>query len=402
MAAFRRIHGRGPSEEILLHLPRRGWQNAERKVGPVNPILRERVRGRLRLALLLLGAALSTACSSGRDETLEASRWLEESRLASWKPLLLPVGPDEEIEIRLTAPLEESRLSVSGDEIRMTHLAPGRWRLHGLRPGRRYEYRLTGPGRATGCFDFVTADELGRPVRVAALGDSRDGAGVHVSLMKRFMSWKPSLVLHTGDLLGDGSSRARWEEAIDWIAPVTAAVPYVLARGNHEKSHALWAERFSPDGASEHWSFLHGCLRILVLSTEQAADGTQKAFLESLKKDADRWTLVVFHQGFFNMGHHSSAEKHRALWMPLFDSIGVDLVLSGHEHGYGRRKDGKMTLVVTGGGGAPPYRDLRNTGGWSTVAAKHHVLLLEAIPAKLQGTAVAADGSIIDRFTLTR
>ena len=50
------------------------------------------------------------------------------------------------------------------------------------------------------------------------------------------------------------------------------------------------------------------------------------------------WKFVVYHHPAFNVGNEHYEVQHMRVLAPLFESRGVDIVLSGHEHTYQRAR----------------------------------------------------------------
>lgn len=80
------------------------------------------------------------------------------------------------------------------------------------------------------------------------------------------------------------------------------------------------------------------------------------------------------------------------------------MVLSGHDHNYQRIFQRNMTYIVTGGGG----RDLYPVGACPPGTTEplvandtdHHFLVLTIKPGSIGVEAIAADGTLIDSFTV--
>ena len=87
--------------------------------------------------------------------------------------------------------------------------------------------------------------------------------------------------------------------------------------------------------------------------------------------------------------------------LPILRRHRVDLVLAGHEHHYERfRPIGGVTVVVSGGGGAP----LTRAYGQPATAFRrsvHHFLHFQISSARLEMRAISIDGEVIDRLELS-
>jgi 3',5'-cyclic AMP phosphodiesterase CpdA len=92
----------------------------------------------------------------------------------------------------------------------------------------------------------------------------------------------------------------------------------------------------------QYYSFNYGNAHFVALSTELNEGGEieQLRFLKSdllmtkANKNID-WTIVFFHRPFYS-ANAADITNMRRTYHPLFDKLGVDLVLQGHSHNYQR------------------------------------------------------------------
>jgi hypothetical protein len=84
-----------------------------------------------------------------------------------------------------------------------------------------------------------------------------------------------------------------------------------------------------------------------------------KWWQSELKRSKAPWKVTLMHHGPYDSikGHYKGG--HADVRFP-YDELGVDLVISGHEHAYERLFDGKTHYIVQGigGGGMRPLVDL--------------------------------------------
>jgi hypothetical protein len=120
--------------------------------------------------------------------------------------------------------------------------------------------------------------------------------------------------------------------------------------------------------------------------------------------ESSPWTVVVFHQPPFSPGteHGSSLDLRAALARRLSDA-GVDLVINGHEHLYGRAAVDGVTYVVTGGGG----RDLTPCVDplpepYAACRSVHEFVEFEATRGRLVMTAHTSDGATIESHRIPK
>ncbi len=104
-------------------------------------------------------------------------------------------------------------------------------------------------------------------------------------------------------------------------------------------------------GSEEFYSIDNGNLHLIMLDSETVGRGTHSDMTlwlkEDLKANTKPWVIVAFHTPPYTDGGHNSDNSYdsggrmkdmRENFVPIFDKFGVDLVLSGHSHGYERSK----------------------------------------------------------------
>jgi hypothetical protein len=147
-----------------------------------------------------------------------------------------------------------------------------------------------------------------------------------------------------------------------------------------------------------------GDTQLFLLDSNSVSD-RQTAWLEQELADSTAtWKIAVLHHPPYTCGGHSGNGTVVRQWVPLFESYGVQLVVSGHDHNYQRfaARDG-VTYVVHGGGGAGLYR-LR--GCLSSYprrvrARKEHGFLYVTVGSeRLNVSAVDLRGRTTDSFSL--
>lgn len=166
--------------------------------------------------------------------------------------------------------------------------------------------------------------------------------------------------------------------------------------GNHDvagdsTSKVLGAERFYRWRAEQ--------LDFFMLDSNQAANPAQAEWLEGqLRVSSAPVKVAVFHHSPYTVGLHENNQDVRRLWVPLFERFGVDLVLTGHNHGYEHSMVNGIHYVVTGGGGARTYPCVETESWLLRCLPVNHFLLVEAVGSRLTITALDSKGEIIDTF----
>jgi predicted phosphodiesterase len=237
-------------------------------------------------------------------------------------------------------------------------------------------------------------------------------------------------VIHAGDLVNTGESDEQWGEWFGAGGWINGMVPQVPVVGNHEYGRltrtdprqlsALWRPQFAlpedgPEGLAETaYSFDFQGARIIVLnSNEDTRLADQAAWLEArLKEPRPRWTIVTFHHPVFSVANDRDNPKIRDAWKPLFEKYGVDLVLTGHDHTYGRgenlidgasrREEGGPVYVVSVSG--PKMYEVGKGRTWATRTGAN-VQLFQVItvsPQAIKFEARTVTGQLFDAFDITR
>lgn len=250
----------------------------------------------------------------------------------------------------------------------------------GLHRGRAYTYRVEvsasdGDKAVAGPFTFQTMPAAPAPVRFAVYGDMRyPGHAAHRTVVEGLVREAPPIVFNTGDLTDLGSEESNWQKYFEITAPLGAITPVVPALGNHDGEHRglgaviAWELFGVParDGATPPpgWTSLdYGGVHFVILSTNDMGNMAQRDWLRAdLARARDNHARAIFafcHEGPWSHGIHGNSEVMGRVYAPILAAARVDVLFSGHDHiyerGVGTTPSGKLTYVVTGGGGAPLY-----------------------------------------------
>ena len=291
------------------------------------------------------------------------------------------------------------------------HSAPaGRYQyeahLLGLLPNTRYFYaiydgdqRLTEPDPS---YFFVTQPVRGqaKPTRIWVVGDSGTGRETQYSVHNAMTNFvlrdrRPiDFYIHVGDMAylrgRDQEFQSRFFEAYEPTLRNTVCWP---AMGNHEGGTSKGTNGVGPyfdayvlptrgeagglaSGSEAYYSFDYGRTHFICLDSHDLDRKPTGLMARWLKMDLERtkadWLVAYFHHPPYTKGsHNSDREKQliemRTHIMPILESGGVDLVLTGHSHIYERSMlmDGAYAtptvaegVIFDDGEGSPknPYR----------------------------------------------
>jgi hypothetical protein len=331
--------------------------------------------------------------------------------------------------VRYWGPAEEPKVA--------TEAEPGfvhRVSLSSLEPGTVYEYEVLQDDRVlTETYRFRTDPGRDGTIRAAVIGDSGSANANQLAVASLVQSRRPDVFLHTGDLVYVGSFEYAVFTMYKEVYPNTCFYPIP---GNHDLGFQLpqdfaFPRSISPEGAV-YYSFDSGSAHFAALdSTEwhEEARDEQLTWLRSDLADAKeagaRWLVVYFHYTVYTIGAYAGSGADlgpRDSIPPIADELGVDLVLTGHDHNYqqthplraGAVVDGWQApdyvsprgtiYVVTGGGGGVLYgrRGGPDTERVRRFESAHHAVELDISPATLVVRALGVEGETIDEFSIRK
>src|SRR3954470_19086888 len=250
--------------------------------------------------------------------------------------------------------------------------------------------------------------------RFAAYGDTRDGHEAHRQIVADVLSFHPSLVLQTGDLVHHGDAADEWRIFDDITGDMRRQVPYYPARGNHDVGREGYYEQRVTQpvlsGNKLYYSFEKENLHFVAIDTQQEVgpESEQGRWLEAdlaQAQAAGRFIIPFFHKAIYSIGPHAvegDVLTLKPILHPLFQRHGVRLVFEGHDHVYYRTVRDGITYVVTGGGGAPLYDGAHPELGLpqDVFAKVNHFCMVDVYADRVEVTAYRDDRSQLDRFAV--
>ncbi len=260
-----------------------------------------------------------------------------------------------------------------------------------LKSATTYRYRITDGANGVGKTGVMTTpvSKAGETFRFGFLTDPQavDAAGYipFRGALRRLLGQAPdmSFLIIGGDIVDNGAKTSQWwgfyETAASWLD----SLPWLAVPGNHEyKEDAALAgykafvgmPATGPSGMGERsYTVQNGDARFYMLDTQDDLDA-QLAWLRAERNASDAvWHIVVMHRGIYGGFYDESG--YRAKAAPVFDELGIDLVLSGHDHTWQRTtmkdgqqvKPGEGTTYITGGSAGAKFYDAP-ARAWSQVS----------------------------------
>ncbi|MCB9478028.1 MAG: metallophosphoesterase family protein, partial [Deltaproteobacteria bacterium] len=286
--------------------------------------------------------------------------------------------------------------------------------LTGLAPGTSYNYRADSCGVKSSTADFSTAPVWGTPFKFAVIGDTQDHPEVHTQVAAAALDWRPNILLHVGDLVGDGWRKGDYDT--EYFTPAadllqrTTVFPSV---GNHDANSPYYFDSFHYPGNGKwgYYSFTYSNVFFIALNTTwlyYPGSHQYRWLIEQLESDAAAdadWVIVYAHHPPYCEGW----EGYDGEWMvrqflvPVFEDYGIDFYFSGHTHDYERGNLNGVNYIISGGGGGSlddvQVRDYEHVTVWAGV---HHFTGVTVDGKTLTLKAYDLDDKEIDSYTITK
>ena len=262
------------------------------------------------------------------------------------------------------------------------------------------------------CLAFVLTGSSAAQTQIAflAVGDYGIGGSGELAAglrMKRYETRHPANMLVTlgdNDYLGSPALfRANWQKAFGWARRSGLRVSGVL--GNHDYELGRGGYELKTLGMpGRYYTRRLGDVQLFFLDSNAITTRQTRWFEQQLAGSTATWKIALFHHPPYTCGGHAGDADVVRSWVPLFESYGVQLVLSGHDHNYQRfAAQNGVTYVVDGGGAAGLYRPHGCPGSYPPrVRARyeHGFLYVSAADDRLDVSAVNMRGRVSDHFSL--
>lgn len=262
--------------------------------------------------------------------------------------------------------------------------------LKNLKSGTEYVYRVGDTNGYSEKGAFKTAE---RDLKSFTFINITDTQGVTVgdyakwkNILDKALEKFPSarFLVHTGDMVDNGDKTNQWDNFTGAVKSELMDLPIVPVVGNHDVLNKNltnynakdFTDRFdlpveqdtgAPDGTV--YSFDYGNAHIAVMNTQCGSDNFKKQgdwLRKDMAKTKKAWKVVALHRGPYGATYDTT--DIRQAWVPVFDELGIDLVLQGHDHNYVRSyplkkgavvEPGKGTIYMVGNSGGVKFYPLK-------------------------------------------
>ncbi len=234
-----------------------------------------------------------------------------------------------------------------------------------LEENTKYVYRVVNGDTISQIYDFTTKDFdgsynfiLAGDPQIGASGNAaNDTSGWAKTLTDSVERFDPNFILSAGDQVNTASNESQYSGYLEH--EVLTTVPQATTVGNHDSGSNAYGQHFNlpnetgkgaTSAGSDYWYVYNNTL-FMDINTNNTSTAEHKAFMEEAiaANPNIRWKVVVFHHSVYSVASHAvenSILQRREELTPVFDKLGIDVVLMGHDHVYVRSNIMKGMQVV--------------------------------------------------------
>jgi hypothetical protein len=285
--------------------------------------------------------------------------------------------------------------------------------LRGLQPGKTYYYQAF-PGEA-GKGSFKTAPSSAADFEFVVYGDTRTRHDVHRAVISAVLKYAhPDFIMHTGDLVAEGSDTSLWPIFFDVERELLRVAPIFPALGNHERNARNYYDFMD---AQAYYSFNWGSAHFTVINSDIENAGSTKAEKDAFWLEQTRWLeadlqdaqsadfrfLFAHHPPITAVRRRQGENAQMTALEPMLEKYKVSAGFFGHDHNYQHYLKNGVHYFTTGGGGAPLYDvDLPPDGITKKVESTENFIDVKVTAGKAHLEAFKPNGDTVEISDLTK
>lgn len=269
---------------------------------------------------------------------------------------------------------------------------------------------------------FAQDSTLKPPVIFAVMGDTGSGDEAQRAVAQQMVKQRQLKPFEFVIMLGDNIYEKGEKEKIGshfeepYKELLDAGVKFYASLGNHDIIKGLEFQTNYKNfnmGGRRYYNFTKGTkegseslLEFFALDTNEL-DNAQLGWLDqSLKASTARWKIAFCHHSIYSSARmHRPYVKLREQLEPLYVKYGVNAVFAGHSHCYERVKPQKGVHYFTeGASGEIKKRTLDRKSPLMAFGedSVNSFLIVQVTENAMTVEAIAADGKLIDSYTIKR
>ncbi len=269
-------------------------------------------------------------------------------------------------------------------------------------------------------FGFAQDSTTKAPIIFAVMGDTGSGDEAQLAVAQQMVKQRQQKPFDFVIMLGDNIYEKGEAEKIGshfeepYKDLLSAGVKFYASLGNHDIIKGLEFQTNYKNfnmGGRRYYNFGKGAkengeslLEFFALDTN-VMDDKQLGWLdESLKASKARWKIAFCHHSIYSSARmHRPYKKLREQLEPLYVKYGVNAVFAGHSHCYERVKPQQGVHYFTeGASGEIKKRTLDRKSPLMAFGedSVNSFLIVQVTETEMKVEAIAADGRLIDSYTI--
>lgn len=264
---------------------------------------------------------------------------------------------------------------------------------------------------------LFAADANKKPLRFVVLGDWGSGDREEYELAKKMFEFHKQspfeFVLTVGDNIYPNGCSSRFIKHFEkpFEDMIRAEVPFFATLGNHDvedrRDHQLKYDLFNMKNQDYYLLNKHnGLVDFFMLDSTNFTKEQEMWLIDKLGNSKAKWKMACFHHPLYSSGKkHGSDKDLRKTVEPIFQSYGVKIVFSGHDHFYERlHLQRGIQYFVTGGGGKlrTGGLDMRSNIRAFSYDRDNHFMIIEMDDKEVVFKTVTRVGATIDEGAITK
>jgi len=264
-------------------------------------------------------------------------------------------------------------INIGGREILSHHIE-----LYNLKPNTTYVYKVGDGTTFSDVKEFKTAPSLGEAFSILYFSDPQSaslaGYDPLLNIYNHALNIRPGLTMAiaSGDISDNADNYSYWQYFYQKLGGMVSSIPTSYGSGNHELSnYPAFSGMFNnPKNGVEglegtNYYVEVSNIIIAFINTEMIShiEAQRLWLIEIMNNTKAEFKIVVMHQGPYSIFYANG--QFRSL-NSTFEDLGVNLVLTGHDHIYNRTISNGVTYVVGGSSGGKFY-DATEVASWPVV-----------------------------------
>uniref|UniRef100_UPI003216C480 metallophosphoesterase family protein n=1 Tax=uncultured Draconibacterium sp. TaxID=1573823 RepID=UPI003216C480 len=248
--------------------------------------------------------------------------------------------------------------------------------ITGLKPNTAYLFRVGSDQSWSEWLEYKTATDENEPFSFIYFGDVQTGIKSQWSrVIRKAYATEPTagFIFYAGDLINRANSEKDWAEWFYAGGFIHATIPSIMTPGNHEYNKLNldnhWRNQFTLPQNGPDMELLdetvyyvdYQNLRIISIDADmmdessEALEQTVKWLEKTLEENSKKWTILTLHYPFYSTKASRDNAELRNNLQPIIEKYGVDMVLTGHDHAYGRGMKNIKSMTKEGEISGPVY-----------------------------------------------